>query len=172
MATSALVSVEEYLSTDYSPDVDYVDGKLVERNVGEKDHSRLQALLTIYLGSRESEYGIRVFTELRVQISPRRFRVPDLCVTVGPEPNEQILTAPPFLCIEILSPEDRLSRIQDKIDDYLGFGVRYVWLINPQSRRGWIYTLEGIVEARDGVLRTENPNIIVPLSDVLRWPEK
>jgi len=168
MATSALVSVEEYLSTDYSPDVDYVDGELVERNVGEKDHSRLQTLLGAYLTNRESEYGIRVFIELRVQISPRRFRVPDLCVTVGPEPDEQIFTTPPFLCIEILSPEDRLSRIQEKIDDYLGFGVRYVWLINPQSRRGWIYTHEGIVVARDGVSRTENPNIIVPLSDVLR----
>jgi Uma2 family endonuclease len=168
MKTSAVVSVEEYLSTDYSPDVDYVDGELVERNVGEKDHSRLQTLLTAYLVSRETEYGIHVFVEQRVQISPRRFRVPDVCVTVGPEPQEQIFTTTPFLCVEILSPDDRMSRIQEKIDDYLRFDVQYVWLINPQSRRAWIYTRDGITEVRDGVLRTENPNITVPLTDVLR----
>src|SRR5262245_27389130 len=125
MKTSAPVSVEEYLSSEYSPDVDYVDGELVERNVGEKDHSRLQTLLTAFLANRETEYGIHVFVEQRVQISPRRFRVPDVCVTVGPEPQEQIFTTAPFLCIEILSPDDRMSRIQEKIDDYLNFGVQY-----------------------------------------------
>jgi Uma2 family endonuclease len=168
MKTSAPVSVEEYLSTDYSPDVDYVDGELVERNVGEKDHSRLQTLLAAYLVSRETEYAIHVFVEQRVQISPRRFRVPDVCVTMGAEPQEQIFTTPPFLCIEILSPEDRMSRIQEKIDDYLGFGVQYVWIINPQSRRAWVYRREGIAEVRDGLLHTENPNIAVPMSEVLR----
>ena len=168
MRTFTPVSLEEYLSTDYSPDVDYVDGEIVERNVGEKDHSRLQALLIVYLGSRESEYGIRVFAEQRIQISPRRFRVPDICVTVGDEPQEQIFTAPPFLCIEIVSPEDRMSRIQQKIDDFLGFGVKYVWLINPETRRAWVYSRDGITEVRDGVLRTENPGIAVPMSEVLR----
>jgi Uma2 family endonuclease len=168
MKTSAPVSVEEYLSTDYSPDVDYVDGELMERNVGEKDHSRLQGLLTAYLVNREVEYGIRAFPEQRVRVSPRRFRVPDVCVTVGLEPDEQIFTTPPFLCIEILSPEDRMSRIQQKIDDYLSFGVHYVWLIDPQSKRAWVYTREGIAEVKDGVLRTEKPSISVPIDEVLR----
>jgi Uma2 family endonuclease len=167
MKTFTPVPVEEYLSTDYSPDVDYVDGELVERNVGEKDHSRLQTLFILYLGNREAEYGIRVFTEQRVQISLRRFRVPDICVTVGPEPQEQIFTAPPFLCIEIISPEDRMSRVQEKIDDFLAFGVRYIWLINPEGRRAWIYTRDSISEVRDAVLRTENPEIVVPMSAVI-----
>ena len=78
MKTFTPVPVDEYLSTDYGPDVDYVDGEIVERNAGEKDHSRLQTLLIIYLGSRESEYGIRVFAEQRILISPSRFRVPDI----------------------------------------------------------------------------------------------
>lgn len=162
------VPVEEYLSTDYRPDVDYVDGEIVERNGGEKDHSRLQALLINYLVSRESEYGIHVFAEQRIQISPRKYRVPDICVTVGPEPEEQIFTVAPFLCIEIVSPEDRMGRIQQKIDDYLGFGVQYVWLIDPESR-AWVYTREGIAEVRDGALRTENPGIAVQMGAVLPY---
>ena len=82
MKASIGVPVEEYLATDYSPDVDYVDGEIQERNVGEKDHSRLQRLLIVYLGSRESECGIRNIAEERIQISPRRFGVPDICGTV------------------------------------------------------------------------------------------
>jgi Uma2 family endonuclease len=168
MTTSTRVSVEEYLSTDYSPDVDYVDGELVDRNVGESDHGRLQALLIGVLLALESKLGLKVFVETRVQISPTRFRVPDICVFTQPAPREKIFTTPPFLCIEILSPDDRMSRVQKKIDDYLGFGVRYVWVVDPETTRAWIYTRDGITEARDGVLRTENPDIAVPMSEVTK----
>jgi Uma2 family endonuclease len=161
-----LVSVEEYLSTSYEPDCDYVDGELEERNVGEKDHAKLQRDLLIYLHEHRKQGGIFVIQEQRVQISPRRFRVPDLCVYVGPEPDEQIFTSPPFLCIEILSPEDRMNRAQRKIDDYLAFGVRYVWVVDPLVRKGWIYTSEVMREAKDGLLQTENPDITVPLGDI------
>jgi hypothetical protein len=42
MPSRTLVSVEEYLHTSYDPDCDYVDGEIVERNVGELDHSDSQ----------------------------------------------------------------------------------------------------------------------------------
>jgi hypothetical protein len=54
MATSALVLVEEYLRTSYEPDSEYVDGELVERNAGEKPHSKLQGALGAYLISGAS----------------------------------------------------------------------------------------------------------------------
>src|SRR5437762_2335461 len=44
MSVGTLLSVENYLNTSYSPDMEYRDGVLVERNVGEKEHARLQAL--------------------------------------------------------------------------------------------------------------------------------
>jgi Uma2 family endonuclease len=59
-----------------------------------------------------------------------------------------------------------MSRMQQKIDDYLAFGVRYVWVVDPQSRKAWSYTSEGSREVRDGMLRTENPEILVPLDAV------
>jgi Uma2 family endonuclease len=85
---------------------------------------------------------------------------------VGPKPAEQIFTQPPFLCVEVLSPDDRAAAIQEKIDDYLAFGVSYVWVINPHARRGYIHTAEGSREAKDGVLRTANPDIAIPLAEV------
>lgn len=168
MATGTLVSVDEYLHTSYSPDVDFVEGVLQERNVGEKDHGRLQILLGRYLVDQEETLGIRAFTEQRIQISPFKFRIPDICVVVGPEPDEQVFTVPPFLCIEILSPEDRMGRMEERIEDYLSMGVRFVWLVDPASRKAWIYTRDARVEVKDGLLKTDEPAIHVRLDNVFR----
>lgn len=84
----------------------------------------------------------------------------------GREPDEEIFTAPPFLCIEVLSPEDRMSRMQERIADYLGADVRFVWVVDPQTHKGWIYTAGQIQEAADGVLRMQNPEIVVPLDAI------
>jgi Uma2 family endonuclease len=46
-----------------------------------------------------------------------------------------------------------MSRMQQKIDDYLTFGVRYVWMVDPQTRKAWIHTSKGGREVRDGALR-------------------
>ena len=166
MAATSLVSVAEYVSTSYSPDREYLDGVVVERNVGELAHSTVQRELTIFLGVRSKEFGIWVYPEQRVQVTPTRYRVPDLCVVAGPKPKEQIFTTPPFLCIEILSKDDRAGETQEKIDDYLAFGVPYVWVVDPERRRAYIHTAAGSREAKDGVLRTESPDITVPLAEI------
>lgn len=134
--------------------------------MGEWDHGRLQALLVLVLARFEKRLGARVATDVRLQVKPTRFRVPDVCLVLGPGTQEQILTTPPFLCIEILSPEDRMGRMQERIADYVEMGVPFVWVVNPQTQKGWIYTADGAREAKDGVLRTTNPEIAVPLADL------
>ena len=166
MSTSTLVPLAEYLETSYRPDCDYLEGELLERNVGEWDHSRLQTLLARYLSNREKQWGILVVTEQRVQVKARRFRVPDITVLVGTRPSGPIIRTPPFLCIEILSPSDRMSEMQERIDDYLHFGVPHVWAIYPINRRAFIYTPGAVCEATDGILTTFNPDIVVPLADL------
>ena len=166
MATETLVSVEQYLITAYSPDCDYVDGVVLERNGGERDHSKLQMALGAWFYNRRKELGVWVYPKQRVQVKPTRFRVPDLCVFVGADPQEQVFIRAPFLCIEILSPDDRMAQMHDKIADVLEFGVRFVWLIDPRARRAWIYTAAGSHDIRDGLLRTDNPEIVVPLAEI------
>src|ERR1700674_271801 len=104
MPSRTLVSVDEYLHTSYDPDCDYVDGAIVERNVGELDHSDLQSEIVAYFRARKQKLGVRAFSELRLQVSRTRFRVPDVCVVAG-KPTEQILTKPPLIAIEILSKD-------------------------------------------------------------------
>ncbi|MDR3702535.1 MAG: Uma2 family endonuclease [Candidatus Sulfopaludibacter sp.] len=162
MQTGELMSVREYLSTSFRPDCDYVDGEVVERNVGERDHSRLQAAIIAYFYARRKEWGIEVFPEQRVQVSATRFRVPDVCVILAGSAPGQIFTTPPFICIEILSREDRINGMQERIKDYLAFGVPHVWILNPQTRSAWRCTAEGMFETQE--LRTENPEIVLPLA--------
>jgi len=166
MASRTLISVEEYLRTSYRPDCDYVDGEVLERNVGEKDHSSLQKRIILYLAARESQLGICVFPEQRVQVSAKRFRIPDICVTLG-EPDEQIFTKPPFICIEILSPEDRWPRTQERIDDYLAMDVPYVWVLDPSTKTAYSATpAERTQQVTTGILKTLNPSVEVPLSEI------
>jgi len=166
MPAGTLISVNEYLASSYDPDCDYVDGEVLERNLGEYDHAKLQKKLILYFGNRESELDIHVVPEQRVQVSPTRFRVPEVCVVAGKEPSEQIFTKPPVLCIEILSPHDTMTRMQERIDDYLNFGVPHVWLLDPRTKRAYDYTASGMYECKDGVLRMDNPKIAVPLSEI------
>ena len=165
MSVTELVTVEEYLSTDYSPDCDYVDGVLEDRHVGGKGHSKLQRVLIIWFDKHTASLGVQTFPEQRVQVSPSRYRLPDLCVTLG-EPEGEIFFTPPFLCIEILSPQDQMGRVLSKVSDFLNLGVSYVWVIDPRKKTATVYTASEVLPVSDGILRTQNPDIALPLADL------
>jgi Uma2 family endonuclease len=57
--------------------------------------------------------------------------------------------------------------MQEKIDDYLHFGIAYIWIINPRLRKGYVATKAGIVEAASGLLETSDPEIRVPVAVLL-----
>ena len=166
MPTEALISVEEYLATSYRPDCDYVDGHIEERNLGEWDQADLQTAVAAYFRMRSKKWGIRTVVEQRVQVSPTRFRIPDVTIILG-DPDGKILRKPPFICIEILSPEDRLKRVQTRIQDYLAMGVRYVWLLDPETRQVYVATgVEPFHEFTGEVLTTANPALEIPLREI------
>ncbi len=149
MATATLISVSEYLKSSYRPDCDYVDGRIEERNVGEHDHAALQAELIFWFRQRREEWNIEVLPEQRVQISPNRFRIPDVCLVSLDEAVEQILTKPPLVCIEILSPEDTVRRLQERVEDYRQLGMPNIWVLDPGTRRGYDCRPSGWFEATE-----------------------
>jgi len=161
------VTVEEYLRSTYEPDVDYVDGVLEERSVGEYDHGDLQGQIVTILRNHAGEWKIRAVTETRVQVSATRFRVPDVCVVSASSPREQIIQTAPTLCIEVLSPEDRFVRSVKKFEDYIAMGVREVWIFDPGSRTAHVLDASGrTVAYRQGSLRLEGTSIELQLSEV------
>jgi len=164
MASSVLVPVEEYLRTVYRPDCDYVDGEVLERNVGERDHSSTQREILFYLAMRYPELRKRLLPEQRVQVSPSRFRIPDVCLLRANAPYEKIVRTPPLLCVEILSPEDTMTRTLHRIKEYFEMGVPTCWIIDPESREAWVATPGNLAEVTDGILRTAE--IEMPLAEV------
>jgi len=149
-----VVPVEEYLRTCYEPDMEYVDGHLVERHVGEYFHSRLQSLIVMILGIRERERRFRVFTEQRVRVSDApQYRIPDICVKALPHQRIPVLTEPD-LAIEILSPDDEPGETVNKMADYAGAGIPYIWIIDPYKRTLVVVEQGVIRRVRGQVLET------------------
>lgn len=143
MATFALIPVSEYLNTTYEPDCDYIDGELQERNVGESSHGLLQGILVTLFNNNRRAWNIIAGTEIRVQVGTRNYRVPDVTVLRRSDPVTSIIQTAPLICIEVLSPEDRISRMHERIADYARMGVEHIWLIDPISRNAWVATVDG-----------------------------
>jgi Uma2 family endonuclease len=135
MATAVQIPVSEYLATTYHPDREYVEGELRERNVGKWEHARVQWLLAGWFGNHEREWGVIGSTEQRLRVSADRVRIPDL-VVVRPGPQPDVLVTPPLLVIEILSPDDSYSDLQERCEDFRKMGVETVWIIDPRTRSG------------------------------------
>ena len=133
MATSTYLSIIEYLNTTYDPDLEYVDGQLVERNVGKWEHARLQALLTIWFGMHEEEWSIQTATDIRTRVAWTKVRLPDVLL-VGLEPQPAVVEAAPVLCVEILSDGDTYAETQRKCEEYIRMGSKATWIINPMNR--------------------------------------
>jgi len=135
MATLAQISLAEYLDTIYHPDCEYIDGEIRERNVGKWEHSRLQWLLGGWFLNHEQAWNVIGATEQRIRVSASRVRIPDL-VVLRPGRQPEILSEPPLLVIEILSPDDTYSDLQERCEDYRNLGVENIWIIDPKTRTG------------------------------------
>jgi Uma2 family endonuclease len=161
-----LWTVREYLATSWSPDREFVDGRIEERILGEKDHSILQRYLTVLFALKRAEWGVEVFPELRTQIADRNFRVPDVLVLRAGEFFERYVTHPPLIAIEILSPEDRLSAFQEKSAQYSRFGIENIWIIDPGPRLAYRYTSAGLEAVHAGELTVPETPIRLVLSEL------
>ena len=133
MATLAPTPVELYLRSDFEPDADFVDGQVELRPMGEFDHASWQQALQLWFLPNQKLWNLRVLAELRVQVSSTRYRVPDVVVFDRNRPIEQILTYPPIAVFEVLSPEDTMTRMLVKLNDYAAMGIQNVFVVDPQT---------------------------------------
>jgi hypothetical protein len=96
MSAATLISLDEYLDRSFEPDCDFVDGELVERQLGKRRHSYAQAKITMWFGRRAD--GFEALTEWRTRVGANRIRIPDILILKKPLPDEEVLTSPPYLC--------------------------------------------------------------------------
>jgi Uma2 family endonuclease len=162
MAVAELVSAEQYLHSSFEHDAEFVEGRLVQRPIPTWEHAAMQGFLIEELRVIGRRLGLFAVPEQHVQIRPDRFRVPDVCVVTDKpegEPGHRIVTRPPYLCVEILSPEDTAVETMDKVREYLNFGVAWVWVIDPVSLTGQVHSRTGVVNIEDRIFPTDRFSI-------------
>jgi Uma2 family endonuclease len=164
-SSTALVSMEEYLRTRYKPDADYVDGEIVERNLGEFEHSTIQAAMASFFWVRRQEWNVHPVTEQRIRVSPSKVRIADVAVLRGDAPREKVTATPPLICIEILSPEDRMSRAKRVLADYWTMGAKNIWLIDPVYQSAFTFDGSGLHEADPCKLTVAGTAITLDLTE-------
>jgi Uma2 family endonuclease len=166
MSSATLVSIQEYLAANYRPDRDFIDGELQERNVGELEHSLLQTAIVAWFWARRKEWNVLPLVEQRVQVATSRFRVPDVTVLRGDQPREAIITAPPLILIEVLSKDDTLRSMRERVDDYLNFHVEHVWILDPALKRAYVCTRTAFQEPESGELTLSGTPIRIVLNEI------
>jgi Uma2 family endonuclease len=165
MAVGTQISVEEYLNTSYSPDMEYVDGALVEINVGDPTHSLVQSNIVYFL--RLKYPNVKVMPEVRSRTSNTRFRLPDVAVTLR-MPEGRFITEAPYIAIEILSEEDRVTRLIEKLKEYATMGVPNIWVFDPRLKQMFTFHSNGLHEVGGDRISTGEPRFELTREEVFQ----
>lgn len=156
MTTPTRVSVEAFLALEETkPYLELIDGEVVPKSMPSAKHSatvfEIAGILRNYLRANPIAHGA---TELRHRdIRSDRVFLPDLSVTLnsrwqagGAGPVEVM----PDFVIEVLSPDDRTSRVAERVDFYLRAGTSLVWVIDPELENVSVYRRGAQAEFRKG----------------------
>lgn len=168
MASKAIMAVSEYLRTSW-PDGDreYVRGEIVEKPMPPKAHALIQKRLLLLFNRWEASIGLCALPELRCAVAPGVYRLPDVAVFLG-EPEEETPTVPAYVVIEILSPDDRMTVLLEKLREYRDWGVAHVWVVDPEGRRMYEFNSDGLRET--GALLLPEYQITIPPADLFPQP--
>ncbi len=161
MATPVLIPISEYLNTTYRPDCDYVDGELLERNMGERPHATIQGLFVASFFNQRKLWRVLALPEQRIQTSATRYRIADVCVVNVSDASDPIVHQPPLLCIEIISRDQKLADMHERVQDYLAMGVENIWIVDPKRREAWVGTRDGFKPPLEALFSIERTPIAI-----------
>ena len=140
MATKAQITADQYLLMTFEYDAEFVRGAIVERAMPDRLHSLIQFLILMEIGRWIESHPLFPRPQLRLQLAPDVYRIPDISVFGGREPKQSVPSTPPLLVIEILSKDDRQHDLLEKLEEYRVWGVPNIWVIDPLAQQFSIYT--------------------------------
>jgi Uma2 family endonuclease len=139
-STATLISLDEYLDSSYEPDMDFVDGVLVRRNVGTILHGILQNIVGVFFAQYRKSHLIRACTETRLRVDTSGiYRVPDVLVLEIPYERGKAVTDVPAIVVEIKSPKDTFDEIVGRCFEYETLGIRNILVMDPDNKRAWLF---------------------------------
>jgi Uma2 family endonuclease len=180
MATDARLTAQDLLRLG-GDDVrrELVNGRVVEMPLHGFEHGEIVGRVFGHLREHVQRSGsgsvvVEVGFVLSVPGDPERVRGPDIAYVsqkrlLGYRPEGFFMGAPD-LAVEVISPSNTMSDIQQKVRDYLDAGAHLVWLLAPQARTVTVYRTDGSARLlRDHeTLEGEDvlPGFSIPLSGV------
>jgi Uma2 family endonuclease len=177
---SLMTGEELFQRPDLSP-CELVNGRVVPTMPTGDEHADVEYELGMRLRAygKETGRGRAVGGEVGIYIrrSPDTVRAADI-VFISRERDlrpraKGYFEIAPELVVEVLSPDDRMSRMREKLRDYFSAGVRVVWVVDPASRRVLIHrSLTDLTDLDDRQALTEEdllPGFSVAVSDL--FPE-
>jgi Uma2 family endonuclease len=167
MGAGTRISMGAYLSTSYSPDREFRDGVLVERNVGDNAQSLLQAALAAYFYRRRKAWQIQVLTALRIKVRGGWYSVPDVCAYSLPDLTDRYPSTLPLLWMEILSDDDTMSEVRNKASELIACGVPWVWIIDQHTLESELHSKNSVQQVPEKTLRLPGTPIEILLQAVL-----
>lgn len=174
-----LITADELLAMSNSEvgRCELIGGEIIEMPPPGTQHGRLQAKLARRIGNFVEEHDLGdVLTESGYIVArdPDTVRAPDVAYIrkdrLPSEPQTGYFDGAPDLAAEVLSPNDVVSEVLAKIDQWLDAGAISVWLVDPTNRQVQIYHRSGQITRfrNDEELRDEDvlPGFMLKLSDL------
>jgi Uma2 family endonuclease len=152
----ALITAEQFyqLPQEEGREFELLDGEVIEMPSPTYEHGRivmkLGALLYPGLRGRGEQVDNTDFSDARATTLR-----PDLAVLLGEKPSlidpwKLPVTTAPDIVVEVISPSESAFRVERRINAYLRFGVREVWIIYPQDQHIYQHTEAGVQRLRSG----------------------
>jgi len=144
MATKSQITAEQYLHRTFEYDAEFVHGEIVERAMPDYLHGRIAFLIAQALVPATRSHRLYPCFEVRMRVESEAYRIPDVSVFAGAEPQQSVPSSPPLLVIEILPKDDRHHDLMEKLEEYRVWGVPHIWVVDPHSKRLSVYTAAGL----------------------------
>jgi Uma2 family endonuclease len=164
----ATLTIEQFvaMTADRRPYPEWVDGKIEERPVP----SFLHGLIGAEVASLTKSTGTLLAA---VEVHSRvgwNYRLPDISLWDKRKlPTEDYPSTPPLATIEVLSPGQSMTKMLKKCAEYERWGVKHIWLIDPEERALFIYRDGRITEVE--ALEIPEHKLRITLADLLPAPE-
>jgi Uma2 family endonuclease len=160
---------EDLLNLSDAVDYELVDGRLVERRLGNESSVVAGAILTILnVFVRGKRKGFVAGADAGYQCfpgAPDKVRKPDVSYVragrmPGDLPPKGFARIAPDLAVEVLAPNDLASEIEEKVSEYLSAGVKLVWVVNPQLKTVRIHRPNGAITGLTATDRISGEDVI------------
>jgi Uma2 family endonuclease len=180
MAKTGKMTLAEFLALpETEPGSELIGGEVLQKPMPTLAHTIIQHLLSLVIGLYLRSNPIAIAgPELRCIFGPpgrEEPRLPDFVAIAiarlaGAFGNDPFHGAPD-LAVEILSPDDRVIRVMEKVRFYLENGVRLVWVIDPDARTVMVFSTltESRILSEDDTLDGGDvlPGFSTPVREIL-----